>query len=183
MSPNAWAVVGTVTSNGYGRGIPGCTITKNVEVMQGMIQADMVQDLAPEDILLDYCEQLTSVLVPEEAFQPSQFSQSKSIFLDHHEDLIETTPPSNSALDAGSKNMALDVRRFLNQYANARRQRASGTSPVSSSSLVTPAQPSTSATAAASVEPSDAPSTNSTPVAPIFQDSTSTTAATGSGPT
>ncbi|KAF9342835.1 hypothetical protein BGX34_007615, partial [Mortierella sp. NVP85] len=175
---------------------------ENVNIMQSMIQADMAQDLAPEDMLLDlapesmlldlapddmlldYCEQLTSALVPEDAFLPSQFSQSKSIFIDHHEDLVETTPPSNSALDARSKSMARDVRQFLNQYANARRQRASGTSPASSSSLVTPARPSTSATAAASgpVEPSYAPSTDSTPVTPIVQDSTSTTAATASGP-
>ncbi|KAK3828369.1 MAG: hypothetical protein J3Q66DRAFT_383120 [Benniella sp.] len=209
MSRNAWAVVGTVTSNDYGHGIPGYTIKKNVEVVQSMIQGpameDMPQDsasegmlensapenmhlnLAPEDMLLDYCERLTLALVPEEAFLPSQFSQSKSIFLDHHEDLVETIPSSNSAIDVGSKSMARDVRRFLKQYANARRRKGSGVSSTvaSSSSLMTPDRSSASGTTAASrpVEPSDAPNTNSTPEIPIVLDSTSTTAATAPGST
>ncbi|KAK3825063.1 MAG: hypothetical protein J3Q66DRAFT_436213 [Benniella sp.] len=158
---------------------------------EGMLEnsapENMLLDLAPEDMLLDYCERLTLALVPEETVLPSQFSQSKSIFLDHHEDLVETIPSSNSAIDVGSKNMARDVKRFLEQYANSRRKKGSGVSSTvaSSSSLMTPDRSSASGTTAASrpVEPSNAPSTDPTPVTLIVQDSTPTTATTAYGPT
>ncbi|KAI8354225.1 hypothetical protein B0O80DRAFT_507963 [Mortierella sp. GBAus27b] len=138
ISADAWAVVGAVSRNDYSVNIPGCSLQVNFHIMKSVDS-----NLAPDDMLLEYCETVSVVQGLTEVCQTSQFGRSRDIFFDRHESLVETPRSTNTGLDNDMRGMLGDLQGFLRQYHDVREQKKSRSSPVTVSCLPAPSSATT----------------------------------------
>jgi hypothetical protein len=149
ISAEAWAAVGVVSRNDYTVNIPRCSLKVNFDLMRSLDS-----NLAPDDLLLEYCETISVSQGLTEVCQTSQFDRSRDIFFDRHEDLVELPRSTNAELDNDMRGMLDDLQAYLHEYRNVRRKRSlpppvpgsrqpvasSATAPISSSSAPSSSQ-------------------------------------------
>ncbi|KAK3825609.1 MAG: hypothetical protein J3Q66DRAFT_365362 [Benniella sp.] len=120
ITANAWRVSGAVTRNDYSRSVEGCDLETNVLIMKSL---DENLDSDPESMLLEYCEEVSTLKSLPEPCQTCQFDCSRDIFFYRRETFGDATSPTNQTIDSDMEVMMKDFYAFLRKYAEARKDR------------------------------------------------------------